>query len=114
MSSAKIRWPAAAVAALAAAFPQAQKPAADTVIRINVNLVQVDAVVTDSRTRLFRDGQEVYTGAPRVVSGQAQDDPKRLIVAGSLKLGGKIAKGDYVLQVIVTDKPAKEKYRTAA
>jgi hypothetical protein len=30
-----------------------------------------------------------------------------------MQLGGKIAPGDYVLQVIVTDKLAKEKYRVA-
>jgi hypothetical protein len=42
-----------------------------------------------------------------------QEDPKRLIGGGRMQPGGKIAAGDYVLQAIVTDKLAKEKYRVA-
>jgi hypothetical protein len=44
---------------------------------------------------------------------QNQEDPKRLIGGGRMQLGGKIAPGDYVLQVIVTDKLAREKYGVA-
>ena len=67
----------------------------------------------DVQTRLFRDGEEVYTGKPTPLPMQGQEDPKRLIGAGRMQLGGKITPGDYVLQVIVTDKLAKEKYRVA-
>jgi hypothetical protein len=65
------------------------------------------------QTRLFRDGEEVYTGKPAPLPIMQQEDPKRLIAGGRMQLGGKIATGDYVLQVIVTDKLAKEKYRVA-
>ena len=67
----------------------------------------------DVQTRLFRDGEEVYTGKPTPLPILGQEDPKRLIGGGRMQLGGKITPGDYVLQVIVTDKLAKEKYRVA-
>jgi hypothetical protein len=65
------------------------------------------------QTRLFRDGQEVYAGKPSPVQVAGQADPKRLIGGGRMQLGAKISPGDYVLQVVVTDKLAKEKYRVA-
>ncbi len=65
------------------------------------------------QTRLFRDGEQVYTGKPAAVPVNGQEDPKRLIGGGRMQLGGQIAPGDYVLQVIVTDKLAKEKFRVA-
>jgi hypothetical protein len=65
------------------------------------------------QTRLFRDGQEVYTGAPSPMNTEGQRNPQRLISLGSMKLG-QSPPGDYVLQVIVTDKLAKEKNRIAA
>jgi hypothetical protein len=64
------------------------------------------------QTRLFRDGKQIYTGKPYVMEVAAQPDPRQLVAGGSMKLG-KVEPGDYVLQVLVTDKLAKEKYRTA-
>ncbi len=58
-------------------------------------------------TRVFRDGQEIHAGVPTPVNLQTQDDPKRLVNGGVLKLGAKMQPGDYVLQVVVTDKAAK-------
>jgi VWFA-related protein len=63
--------------------------------------------------RLFREGEQVYVGHPLPVSTQGQDDPKRLVGAGRMQLGTSLVPGDYVLQVIVTDKLAKEKFRVA-
>jgi VWFA-related protein len=65
------------------------------------------------QTRLFRDGEQVYAGKPTPLPVSGQEDPKRLIGGGRMQLGGKITPGDYVLQVIVTDKLAKEKFRVA-
>ena len=65
------------------------------------------------QTRLFRDGQEVYLGAPKPLDLGAPEDPKRLIGGGRMHLGDKITPGDYVLQVIVTDKLVKDHYGTA-
>jgi hypothetical protein len=67
----------------------------------------------ESQTRLFRDGKMVYEGKVNGVAMNGQSDPKRLVAGGTLKLGPQIAPGDYVLQVIVTDKLARERYRTA-
>jgi VWFA-related protein len=65
------------------------------------------------QTRLFRDGQLVYTGKQMPIKTDGQGDNKRLIAGGQMTLGTSTAKGDYVLQVIVTDKLAKEKYNMA-
>lgn len=65
------------------------------------------------QTRLFRDGEQVYSGHPFPLAVNGQNDPKRLIGGGKMQLGGKITPGDYVLQVIVTDKLAREKFRVA-
>jgi hypothetical protein len=65
------------------------------------------------QTRLFRDGEEVFAGKPSPRQAGNDEDPKHLVGGGRLQLGGKIAPGDYVLQVIVTDKLAQEKYRVA-
>jgi VWFA-related protein len=66
------------------------------------------------QTRLFRDGQQVYSGTPKPLEAGVVEDPKRLMGGGRLQLGPNIAVGDYVLQVIVTDKLAKEKYSMAS
>lgn len=65
------------------------------------------------QTRLFRDGQEVYSGKPNPLEPGPTADPKLLLAGGRMQLGQKITPGDYVLQVIVTDKLAKEKYQVA-
>ena len=65
------------------------------------------------QTRLFRDGEEVFEGKPKPMQILDQPDPKHMISGGQLALGGRITPGDYVFQVIVTDKLAKEKYRVA-
>jgi VWFA-related protein len=66
-----------------------------------------------TQVRLFRDGQPVFTGkvAPLDVTGQA--DMKRITAGGFLQLGTDMTPGEYVLQIIVTDALAKDKYRTA-
>jgi len=65
------------------------------------------------QTRLFRDGQEVYPGSPKPLPAAPADDPTRLVGGGRMQLGANIQPGDYVLQVVVTDKLAKEKYQVA-
>jgi hypothetical protein len=65
------------------------------------------------QTRLFRDGMQVYDGPPSPVSDEGQPNPERLSEAGRLQLT-QMTPGEYVLQVIVTDKLASEKNRIAA
>ena len=71
--------------------------------------------VLESQTRLFRDGKELY--ASKIEALKATGDTggtKRLDAGGSLKLSEKFPPGDYVVQVVVTDKLANEKYRTVS
>jgi hypothetical protein len=65
------------------------------------------------QTRLFRDGKQVYEGKPWALDAGMQTDPKWMVGGGRMQLGSNIAAGDYVLQVIVTDKLAREKNRVA-
>jgi VWFA-related protein len=65
------------------------------------------------QTRLFRDGQQVYEGKPMALPTPNQPDPKRLIGGGAMRLLNGMKPGDYVLQVIVTDKLAKDKFQVA-
>jgi hypothetical protein len=65
------------------------------------------------QTRLFRDGQQIHDGTPSAVSGDGQQDSGRLSEVGRVQLT-QMPPGDYVLQVIVTDKLASEKNRIAS
>jgi VWFA-related protein len=66
-----------------------------------------------AQVRLFRDGQQVYQGKPMQLDSTDQPDLKKLVAGGRLQLGSKMQQGDYVLQVIVTDGLAHDKYKIA-
>jgi len=59
------------------------------------------------------EGQQVYADTAGAVNADGQQDPNHLAVSGRMQLG-KASPGHYALQVIVTDKLAKQKYRLAA
>lgn len=59
------------------------------------------------QTRLFRDGQAIYSGPPQIVRTGDQPDSKHLTAGGRIQLGAKIAADDYILQIVVTDKLAR-------
>lgn len=65
------------------------------------------------QVRLFHDGQLLFTSDPLPVDLADQSVMKRLNIGGRLQLGSALAPGEYVLQVVVTDLLAKDKYRTA-
>jgi hypothetical protein len=76
----------------------------ETVIKVSVKLVQVDATVTDEKGHAVRDLQAqdfeiLQDGKPQVITN-----------CGAIQLGQKMTPGDYVLQIAVTDKLAKEKH----
>lgn len=75
---------------------------------------QVDGKRLEKEVRLYRDGKVVLTDAPAPLTPTAADDPKRLLLDGTLRLDDKLATGDYILQLIVTDKLADNKSQTAA
>lgn len=65
------------------------------------------------QARIFRDGQLVFASDPLPVNIVDQTDMKRLNVTGRLQLGTVLVPGEYILQVVVTDLLAKDKYRIA-
>ncbi|MBA2340958.1 MAG: VWA domain-containing protein [Pyrinomonadaceae bacterium] len=64
-----------------------------------------------TQIRLFRDGQQIFAGSPLPFDANGQTDLKRLAAAGRLQLGTNLQPGEYILQIVVTDTLAKEKYR---
>ena len=65
----------------------------------------------ETQLRLFRDGQQVFTGKVSSFDSGQQKDLTRIVAGGSLLLGNDLQPGDYALQLIVTDKLAKEESR---
>jgi VWFA-related protein len=55
------------------------------------------------QARLFREGQQVYTGQPQPFDPAQQSGLERIEAAGRLQLGAALEPGEYVLQVVVTD-----------
>jgi VWFA-related protein len=66
-----------------------------------------------TQIRIFRDGKEFFAGRIQALDTAGQTDLKRLTAHGALQLGTEMLPGEYILQVVVTDLLAKEKYRTA-
>jgi VWFA-related protein len=65
----------------------------------------------ETQLRLFRDGQQVFTGRVNPFDPGQQRDLTRLVAGGSLLLGNDLQPGDYALQLLVIDKLAKEESR---
>ena len=66
----------------------------------------------ETQVLLLKDGKQVFAGKVAPLSLGEQPDLKHIPASGRLRLGDELP-GEYVLQVIVTDKLAKEKYRSA-
>jgi VWFA-related protein len=66
------------------------------------------------QTRLFRSGKLVYTGRPMVPELAGDPASGRLQAGGHMTLAAGITPGDYVMQLLVTNKLAKERYRSAS
>ena len=67
-----------------------------------------------AQTRIFRDGKPVFTGAPAAIETATQSNLKRIASVGRLQPGTEFPPGEYVLQVIVTDRLANEKQQIAS
>jgi VWFA-related protein len=69
----------------------------------------------ESEVRLFKDGIQVYASgfSPVQLSADHQDDWKRIDFGGSMHLTRAQEPGQYALQIVIVDKLAREKYRTA-
>src|SRR5262245_45693920 len=69
----------------------------------------------ESQVRLFKDGSVTFASpyTPLHLSPAHHDDWKRIGIAGNVHLTHSQETGHYVLQIVIADKLAKEKYRTA-
>ena len=67
----------------------------------------------EAQVRLLRDGLAVYTGQQVPIRLGPQADWRQIVANGKLQLGADIGPGEYVLQVIITDRLAREKNNTA-
>lgn len=66
-----------------------------------------------TQVRLFREGQLAYEGKLSAFDTTQQDDLKRLVAGGGIRLNRNATPGEYVLQVVVTDMLAKQSRRVA-
>ena len=64
--------------------------------------------------RLFRDGKQMYAGVPIPFDPTGQSDATHLEAEHQLTLGADLPSGEYVLQVVVTDKLAPKKTGTVS
>jgi len=64
-----------------------------------------------TQVRVFRNGQEAFTGKELPFNMNDQPDLKRLVGGGAIQLGNAMVPGEYVFQVVVTDLLASEKRR---
>ena len=67
----------------------------------------------EAQPRVFRNGQQLFNGNVIPFDAGGQTDMKRVTLVGAIHLGTDMQPGEYVLQLIVTDRLAKEKNRIA-
>lgn len=67
----------------------------------------------ESQVLVLKDGKQIFAGKTTLLKPGEPPDLKHIPASGRLHLGTDLAVGEYVLQVTVTDKLAKEKYRSA-
>ncbi|MFL6214597.1 MAG: VWA domain-containing protein [Blastocatellia bacterium] len=90
-------------------------------MHLNYGLAVYNATVTaasgrpqlEVQVRVLRDGKVIYTSQPTAVDLTGQTDWKQVVAGGKLQFGTQLEPGEYVLQVIITDRLAKEKYNSA-
>lgn len=64
--------------------------------------------------RVYRQSRLIHESAPARLELRGQDHADNFMAGGLVRLGPQFAPGDYILQVVVTDKLAKKKqYRSA-
>jgi hypothetical protein len=67
-----------------------------------------------TQVKLFRAGQEIFTGKEIPFDSANQVDLKRLVSSGAIQLGSQMVPGEYVFQVIVTDLKVTGKNRVTS
>lgn len=85
-----------------------------TVMRYGFEIYNAKSSSLEIRTRVFREGELVFEGKPKPIEINRQSDTKIIKTSGAINIGEEMQTGDYILQIIVTDYLAKEKYNTAS
>ena len=67
----------------------------------------------EAQLLLFREGRQIYASMPSPVNTEKLENPRRLLAAGRMQLT-QIPPGQYVLQIVISDKLRKEKDRTSS
>lgn len=68
----------------------------------------------ESQTVLYRNGEELHRNAVEAIDLSGVTDYERIPIRRKLKLDNTLQSGDYVLQLLIRDKQAKEKESRAA
>jgi VWFA-related protein len=66
-----------------------------------------------TQMRLLRDGKQVFAGKENPFDPTGQPDLKQMLAGGRFQVVTALPPGQYILEVVVTDQLAKEKFRTA-
>jgi hypothetical protein len=61
-----------------------------------------------TQVRVFRNGQQIFSGEVTSLDATNQPDPKRLAAGGAMQLATEMEPGEYVLQIIATDLLARK------
>jgi VWFA-related protein len=77
---------------------------------------RVDAATSRPRLEmqvvLYREGKRIYTGGAIPVEAGAQENTRNIMAGGRIRLPDNFEPGEYILQVIVTDKIEKQRSAT--
>jgi len=80
----------------------------------NAKLNSAQKPELETRTRVFYNGKLLYEGENQPASLNSATVGKNIwVINGALRLGSEMKLGDYVLQVVITDKLAKRKRQIA-
>ncbi len=66
----------------------------------------------ETKVRVYRDGKLILDGKQAAFELRGQTDMRHLKQVGALAIGNSMVAGDYIMQIIVTDKFAKAKIRS--
>ncbi|MEO6587802.1 MAG: VWA domain-containing protein, partial [Pyrinomonadaceae bacterium] len=67
-----------------------------------------------TQLKVFKDGKLLYEGKVLPVISNGIIDVRRVSATGSLSLGTQMETGDYILQIVITDKMANKKRQTVS
>ncbi len=68
----------------------------------------------ESQTRLYRNGKSIFEGKVSSIEIDPNVGFKMIPINGAINLGSAMEPGEYVLQIVVTDKLAKKKLQVAS